>query len=427
MIPGGDTTGSIAEDLNALGLRREDAEANRATNKNAKFFGLPIGYVLELEERKSSGEAWNLEKDLLTLQATLVKENTYLLVGDSTKTLDATVDLYSTQIERGKYFLHEQVGDKGRKQTKKVERFLNGTSVYKVHAECKLHEEGGYRRKPVTWITNSKSVAERLQRLKVVERWPKKMHSILQLHAVVNGLKTQMEIDGEIDEHLSAVGAGPTPHERVEDKEEYYEGWFPETEDQEVVYDSVTGVQLELEKVLKARKEELDWVHKAQVYTKVPLEECYNETGKEPITLKWVDRNKGDQVKENYRSRLVVREIKKQHGALPVHESTSSMPPLEAVKLLCSLAVSRRTSKRGKPLKLALYDISRAHFYGVAKRRIFVTLPPGDEETGKCALLLKSMYGTMDASHVWQSDYSQLLQGPRLYLWYSMAGSISSQ
>ena len=410
VIPGGDTTENIAKDLNALGLRREDAEANRATNKNAKFFGLPIGYVLELEERKSSGEAWNLEKDLLTLQATLVKENTYLLVGDSTKTLDATVDLYSMQSERGKYFLHEQVGDKGRKQTKKVERFLNGTSIYKVHAECKLHEEGGYRRKPVTWITNSKSIAERLQQLKVIERWPKKMHNTLQLHAVVNGLKTQMEIDGEIDEHLSAVGAGPTPHERVEDKEEYYEGWFPETEDQEVVYDSVTGVQLELEKVLKARKEELDWVHKAQVYTKVPLEECYNETGKEPITLKWVDRNKGDQVKENYRSRLVVREIKKQHGALPVHESTSSMPPLEAVKLLCSLAVSRRTSKRGKPLKLALYDISRAHFYGVAKRRIFVTLPPGDEETGKCALLLKSMYGTMDASHVWQSDYSQLLQ-----------------
>ena len=111
-----------------------------------------------------------------------------------------------------------------------------------------------------------------------------------------------------------------------------------------MVYDSVTGVQLELEKVLKARREELDWVHKAQVYTKVPLGECYNETGKEPITLKWVDRNKGDQIKENYRSRLVVREIKKQHGALPVHESTSSMPPLEAAKLLCSLAVSRKNA-----------------------------------------------------------------------------------
>ena len=68
------------------------------------------------------------------------------------------------------------------------------------------------------------------------------MHSILQISAIVGGLKAQMESDGEIDEHVSAVGAGPTPHEKEDHKEEYYEGWFPETEDQEVVYDSVTGV-----------------------------------------------------------------------------------------------------------------------------------------------------------------------------------------
>ena len=392
-----------------MGLKRADAEAVRNKEGTARFFGLPKGYILELERERDTGEAWNLEKDLLTLQATLTRENTYLLIGDGRKPLSAAVELYSFQKERGKYFLHEQVGTKERKQSKQVERFLKEDGVYKIHTECKLHEEGGYRRKPVTWITNSKDIAERLRPVKTMERRPRQMHSILQISAIVGGLKAQMESDGEIDEHVSAVGAGPTPHEKEDHKEEYYEGWFPETEDQEVVYDSVTGVQLELEKVLKARREELDWVHKAQVYTKVPLEECHNETGKEPITLKWVDRNKGDQIKENYRSRLVVREIKKQHGALPVHESTSSMPPLEAAKLLCSLAVSRKTSKRGKPLKLALYDISRAHFYGVAKRKIFVTLPPGDEEPGMCALLLKSMYGTMDASHVWQSDYSELL------------------
>ena len=137
---------AIAADLNALGLKREDAEASQGKEKNSRFFGLPIGYVLELEAKKSSGEAWNLEKDLQTLQATLVRENTYLLVGDSSKTLDATVDLYSLQSERGKCFLREQVGDKSRKQTKKVERFLSGNNVYKVHAECKLHEENGYRR-----------------------------------------------------------------------------------------------------------------------------------------------------------------------------------------------------------------------------------------------------------------------------------------
>ena len=34
----------------------------------------------------------------------------------------------------------------------------------------------------------------------------------------------------------------------------------------------------------------------------------------------------------------------------------SNMPPLEAAKILCSLLASKKTSKNGKLLKLALYD-----------------------------------------------------------------------
>ena len=80
----------------------------------------------------------------------------------------------------------------------------------------------------------------------------------------------------------------------------------------------------------------------------------------------------------------------------------SNMPPLEEAKILCSELATRKTSKKGNPLRLALYDISRAHFYGKAQRKIYVTLPPEDDEPGKCAILLKTMYGTQDASHVWQ-------------------------
>ena len=37
-----------------------------------------------------------------------------------------------------------------------------------------------------------------------------------------------------------------------------------------------------------------------------------------------------------------------------------------------------------------------------------MTLPPEDDEPGKCAILLKTMYGTPGASHVWQADYTDL-------------------
>ena len=87
----------------------------------------------------------------------------------------------------------------------------------------------------------------------------------------------------------------------------------------------------------------------------------------------------------------------------------SNMPPLEAAKILCSLLASKRTSRSGKLLKLALYDISRAHFFGESQRAVYVSLPEGDEADNMCALLHKTMYGTQDASHVWQEHYSRKL------------------
>ena len=130
---------------------------------------------------------------------------------------------------------------------------------------------------------------------------------------------------------------------------------------------------------------------------------CWEVTGKAPITLNWIDRNKGDSLHPNFRSRLVVREVKKQHGALPSHMLFSNMPPLEAAKILCSLLASKRTSRSGKLLKLALYDPSRAHFYGESQRAVYVSLPEGDEAENMCALLHKTMYGTQDASHAGKS------------------------
>ena len=44
-----------------------------------------------------------------------------------------------------------------------------------------------------------------------------------------------------------------------------------------------------------------------KVYCKVPLEECWRETGRKPIGVRWVDINKGDKSNINYRSRIVAK------------------------------------------------------------------------------------------------------------------------
>ena len=61
--------------------------------------------------------------------------------------------------------------------------------------------------------------------------------------------------------------------------------------------------------------------------------------------------------------------------SLPASQLFSAMPPLEVVKVLVSIMMSVSLSKKGKPLKLRHYDISRAHFQGTAQRLIYIRLP----------------------------------------------------
>ena len=66
----------------------------------------------------------------------------------------------------------------------------------------------------------------------------------------------------------------------------------------------------------------------------MPREEAFRRAGKAPISVKWVDTNKGDDEQPNYRSRLVAREIRKK-GENPIFAPT---PPLEALRTVLMLA-----------------------------------------------------------------------------------------
>ena len=94
-----------------------------------------------------------------------------------------------------------------------------------------------------------------------------------------------------------------------------------------------------------------------------------------------VDVNKGDEVHEDYRSRLVAQEIKtyKDDGLY------AATPPLEAKKLLMSMAMTEGIGIKGnKRMKLDFIDVRRAYFNAEATREIYVKLPPEDEEEGMC-------------------------------------------
>ena len=353
--------------------------------------------------------------------------------------LETSCSIYKQRIKKGTYFLHEHPKPAKSWKGECVRKISEMPNVEIVEGPmCRWKMVGrdasgeGCVRKPTCWMTNSPEMAETPRGVCTNDlpgrkhEWHRHIHLVkgrakmariyppALVRAVLRALKRQMKADGEYRE-LYSVEAGPSPDEDM-NLQDYEEDLVPgknthENEDYEdqMFFDDITGVQLDTKGVLAARQEELRWLHRAKVYEKRTIEECWQRTGKGLITLKWIDRNKGDREHPKYRLRVVVREVKKQHGALPGDMLFSNMPPLEAVKILCSELATKKRSKKGKDLRLALYDISRAHFYGEA----YVTLPPGDEQEGYCAIFKKTMYGTQDASHVWQEDYSNHLKRKR--------------
>jgi len=187
-------------------------------------------------------------------------------------------------------------------------------------------------------------------------------------------------------------------------------------EDWDTYYDDIHGTALRSDLVQAARQEELTWIKQEKIYTKVPLRQCKQRTGKQPLDTRWIDHNKGDDKRPNYRSRMVVREIKarkKLAEQLPGSQLFSATPPVETFFLLASLMMSIKVSTRGKPLKLGFWDISRAHFMEETTRELYIRIPEEDRDPNDaeemCGILLRTMYGTQDASNLFQRGYVELL------------------
>ena len=75
-------------------------------------------------------------------------------------------------------------------------------------------------------------------------------------------------------------------------------------EDLAVAWDDITGKEVGATKSAKARKEEVDYIHKTNLYTKVPRSKA-KQFGAKVISVRWININKGDNNYENCRSRLV--------------------------------------------------------------------------------------------------------------------------
>ena len=58
----------------------------------------------------------------------------------------------------------------------------------------------------------------------------------------------------------------------------------------------------------RARREEVEYIRRHNMYTRVSRETCLHETGREPIKTGWTETDKGQPGKPNLRAKWVAKE-----------------------------------------------------------------------------------------------------------------------
>ena len=203
---------------------------------------------------------------------------------------------------------------------------------------------------------------------------------------------------------LATVKQGDDMHKDVQQKMQHCKTREEENNQElEVAWDDVSGAELDPEAAKQARKEEIQYVRQMNLYTKVPISQCYEMTKRAPISVRWIDINKGDKERPNYRSRVVAREINTHKR----EDLFAASPPLDALKTLISMAASSNKCEI-----VMINDVSRVSFHATATRNVYVQLPDEDAEEGeegRCGKLNYSMYGTRDAAQNWAAECSSRL------------------
>ena len=140
-----------------------------------------------------------------------------------------------------------------------------------------------------------------------------------------------------------------------------WEGWHR---------DDNRGGWLDLELCAKARRqEEVEYIRRHKMHTRVSREACLRDTVKVPIKTGWAETDKGQPGKPNVRARWVAKEYR--------HTRKARVVRVDAAAVVSEIATGELGGKAE-----ALVDVRRAYFYAPARSRAFVELPPEDYQEG---------------------------------------------
>ena len=400
-----------------------------AAAKMMPSLGLLPGFALDLTTKNELGERWDFSKSEHRQKARrLVEvEKPMFLIGspactaysswqqlNNTKRDPSVVtreracadvhlafvcELYELQQQNRRYFLHEHPDGAASWGLECVQTVMALDGVRRVVGDqCQYGQQsadGVAIKKPTGWMSNSEELLKALSRrcghreLGRCSRPKGGQHQICSgsrvtraaavypmklCKAILVGCRNQLRHDGRLT--LGIVGIQHDPFDDMSDLqlERRAERLLAfaihdsteQAEKEKVFRDDLTGQVLVPALVHAARRKELEYFCSKQVWEKRPRAESLAKMGKPPITVRWIDVNKGDDVVPNYRSRLVAREIRR-HGEDPIFAPT---PPLESLRTVLSFAATDveglpkhvRDPSSEERTQVSFVDISRAYF-----------------------------------------------------------------
>lgn len=144
--------------------------------------------------------------------------------------------------------------------------------------------------------------------------------------------------------------------------------------------------------------EEMDALHRNSTFEIVPRPKDRNIVGS-----KWVFKvkYKADGSIERYKARLVAKGFSQQPGT-DYDETYAPVARYDSLRLLLALAAHNGWTPRQ-------LDVKSAFLYGTLDREIYMEIPDGYKESGKCYLLRKSIYGLKQSPLVWYQTLTTVL------------------
>ena len=100
------------------------------------------------------------------------------------------------------------------------------------------------------------------------------------------------------------------------------------------IADDLTGKPLGAVRATSAKHEELTEMYRRQVWVEKSVDECFQDTGKPPIPVRWVVTNKGDELHPNVRCRLVAKHLAAKYGGKDAEDLFAAMPPFRTYQFL---------------------------------------------------------------------------------------------